>query len=113
MDPNVIKALSELVGPAIAMLVVGLVPISIVFMNRYFKLKTREMELDAELHGREMDLRLRAMEARQGAIESGITALANGMSIGQGRAEQSRALMEPPPAESQPVTPVVRRISEK
>ena len=105
MDPKVVSALAEVIGPAIAILVMGAIPVSIVFMNRYFKLKTREMELDAELHGRELEARLRAVEARQGATESAVTALANSLSI-------NRSLMEPPPdSEAQIEAP--RRIAEK
>jgi hypothetical protein len=95
MDPQVLHSLGEVIGPAIAILVMGAIPISIVFMNKYFKLKTREMELDAELHSRELDARLHAVEARQGATESAITALANGLSIGRS------AMLEPPRAEAQ------------
>jgi hypothetical protein len=93
MDAQLIHSLGEVIGPAIAILVTGAIPISIVFMNRYFKLKTREMELDAELHSRELEARLNAVEARQGATESAITALANGLSIGRS------SMLEPPPAE--------------
>jgi hypothetical protein len=96
MDPQVLHSLGEVIGPAIAILVMGAIPISIVFMNKYFKLKTREMELDAELHSRELDARLHAVEARQGATESAITALANGLSIGRS------SLLEAPPDEARP-----------
>jgi hypothetical protein len=99
----VAKEMAEVIGPALAMLVIGAIPISIVFMTKYFKLKTREMELDAELHGREMESRLRALEARQGGTESAITALANGLSISRGNAEQQRSLMESPPDEAEQV----------
>lgn len=87
-------SLGEVIGPAIAILVMGAIPVSIVFMNRYFKLRTREMELDAELHSRELDARLHAVESRQGATESAITALANSLSIGRS------SMLEPPPAEA-------------
>jgi hypothetical protein len=103
VDPKVVQALAEMIGPSLALLIFGAVPISIVFMNKYFKLKSREMELDAELHGREMESRLRTMEARQGATESAITALANGLSIGRANTGQQRSLMESPPDESEQV----------
>jgi hypothetical protein len=111
MDPNIVKTIAEILGPAIGLFICGAVPVSIIFMTRYFKLRTREMELDAELHGRELDSRLRALESRQGATESAITALANGLSIGRGN-EQHRALMEAPPDET-PQTRPPMRLTEK
>jgi hypothetical protein len=106
MDPAVANSLAEMIGPSIALLVCGAIPISIVFMNKYFKLKTREMELDAELHSREMESRLRAVEARQGATESVINALANTMSAGRA------SLMEPPPDSAEGL-PAPRRTQER
>jgi hypothetical protein len=108
VDPSIAKAIAEVLGPALGLLVLGAIPASLVFMSKYFKLKTREMELDAELHGRELEARLRALESRQGATESAVTALSRGLGVGT----PDRSLFEAPPESSASVLPE-RRMPEK
>jgi hypothetical protein len=110
VDPVIVRGLVEALAPTIAILGVSIIPISIVFMTKYFKLRTREMELDAESHGRELEARLRALESRQGSTESVISALANGMT---GSRELNRGLMEAPPDAPAHSLPAVSRIGEK
>lgn len=110
VDPIIVRGLAEALAPTVAILGISVIPISIVFMSKYFKLRTREMELDAESHGREIEARLRALESRQGSTESMISALANGMKGGQ---ESNRSLMEAPPDAPLHSRPPVARIGEK
>jgi hypothetical protein len=110
VDPIIVRGLAEALAPTVAILGVSIIPISIVFMTKYFKLRTREMELDAESHGRELEARLRALESRQGATESVISTLASGLSNGR---ELNRSLMEAPPDSATVSRPPVARIGEK
>ena len=112
MDPTVAHVLAEAIGPGLAILMIGAIPISLVFITKHFKLKTREMELERELHGKETESRLRTLEARQAAFESALTAIATGISAGQFRNEAPTraALMEPPPAEEGPLAPAPIRV---
>jgi hypothetical protein len=91
MDPTVIKALPEIIGPTIAVLVFGAVPVMLVYMSKHFKLRTKELELEAELHGRDSQARLQAMETRLSAMEGALGSLVQTLSC---RPE----LMQPPDA---------------
>jgi hypothetical protein len=110
VDPIIVRGLAEALAPTVAILGVSVIPISIVFMTKYFKLRTRELELDAESHGRELEARLRALESRQGATESVISTLASGLSNSR---ELNRGLMEAPPDGATASRPPVARIGEK
>ena len=126
MDPIIVRGLAEALAPTVAILGLSVIPISIVFMSKYFKLRTRELELDAESHTRELEGRLRALEARRGATESIISTLASGVASqnraqleepalpATGGARMRGALAEAPPdgaVQSRP--PAVARIAEK
>ena len=80
MDPSVVKALAEAIGPVFGVLACGAIPVAIVFLVKHFKLKTRELELEAELHGRDAQARLQAMETRLGALEGALGSLVQAMS---------------------------------
>lgn len=94
MDPAVIKALSEMIGPFVCISAMGAIPIALVFINKHFKLKTRELELEAELHGRDSLARLQAMETRLFAMEGALGSLATALARPQDRPD----LMQPPDA---------------
>jgi hypothetical protein len=70
------ESVVESVVPVVALLGCAAVPVALVFINKYFKLRTRELELEAELHGRELASRLQSMELRQQAVESALQSLA-------------------------------------
>jgi hypothetical protein len=89
MDPSLAKALSEVLGPFLGLLVLGAIPVALVFLNKHFKLRTRELELEAELHGRDSRARLQATETRLAAMETALISLAQAVS---GRKD----LMQPP-----------------
>jgi hypothetical protein len=95
MDPTVWHGIAEAVAPCMAILALGAIPFSLVFLNKHFKLKTRELELEAELHGRESQSRIRAMETRQAALEGALQQLVNSF--------QHRADLSPPPPRSEPL----------
>ena len=103
MDPASTAALAILVKglvPILGALICLGMPVALVFTLKHFKLRHRELELEAELHGRETQLRLQALEARMGAIESALGALGPARSSVQERT----ALLEPPPVPRQKVT---------
>ena len=100
MDPAQLSIIMHGLGPAIAALGIFAMPVAIIYMIKHFKLRHRELELEAELHGKQTQLRLQALEARMGAIESALGALGPARSSVQERT----ALLEPPPVPRQKVT---------
>ena len=80
MDPSIVKGLAEVIAPVCAVLACGAIPVAIVFLVKHFKLKTRELELEAELHGRDAQARLQAMETRMAALEGALGSLVQAIS---------------------------------
>jgi hypothetical protein len=91
MDPAAFKALSEVFGPFLGVLACGAIPITLVFLTKHFKLRTRELELEAELHGRDAQARLQAMETRLSALDGALSSLVQAIS-------RRHDLMQPPDA---------------
>src|SRR5437763_7255012 len=80
MDPSVAKALTEVLGPFLGVLACGAIPVTLVFLTKHFKLRTRELELEAELHGRDSVARLQALETRLSAMEGALGSLVQAIS---------------------------------
>src|SRR3954471_18839625 len=91
MDPSLAKAVSEVLGPFLGVLACGAIPVTLVFLTKHFKLRTREIELEAELHGRDSQARLQAMETRLAGLEGALGSLVNAVS-------RRSDLMQPPDA---------------
>ncbi len=91
MDPAFVKAISEVLAPVFGVLACGAIPVALVFLSKHFKLRMRELELEAELHGRDSQARLQALETRLSAMEGALSSLVQTMSRQQG-------LMQPPDA---------------
>jgi hypothetical protein len=91
MDPVIVKALPEIIGPTVAVVVFGAIPVMLVYMSKHFKLRTKELELEAELHGRDSQARLQAMETRLSAMEGALGSLVQALS-------RRPELMQPPDA---------------
>ena len=87
MDAALVHALE----PAFGLLALAVIPASIIFIVQHFKLKRRELDLEAELHGRDAQARIQAMETRLSAMEGALSSLVQVM---QRRPE----MMEPPDA---------------
>ena len=71
MDPQSTAALAVLVkglAPVLGALIVLGMPAVIVFTVKHFKLRHRELELEAELHGKQTQIRLASIEARLGTL---------------------------------------------
>ena len=94
MDPVVIRALAEVIGPLGAVLACGAIPVALVYLSKHFKLRTRELELEAELHGRDSQARLQALETRLSAMEGALGSLVQAIS-------RRQDLMQPPDAPQQ------------
>lgn len=80
MDPSIVKALAEVIGPTVAVVACGAIPVALVYISKLFKLRTRELELEAELHTRDSQARLQAMETRLAALEGALGSLVQTMS---------------------------------
>ena len=84
-DANTIRALTEMVAPVMICLILSGSVLGAIFIGKHFKLRAKELELEATLHSREAEARLRAMETRQAAIETALTSL-----IGLAQAQSQR-----------------------
>ncbi len=101
MDPSLVHALAEVIGPLLGLLGVAAIPASLMFITKYFKLKTRELELEAELHGRAAQARIQALETRQAAVESALQSLLQPM-LQRNDLAAHAALLESPPTDARP-----------
>jgi hypothetical protein len=91
MDPALANAATEILGPFLGVLACGAIPVTLIFITKHFKLRTRELELEAELHGRDSQARLQALETRLSAMEGALGSLVQAMS-------RRQDLMQPPDA---------------
>ena len=99
MDPSSLAILLNGLAPVLGALVCLGAPVAIVFTVKHFKLRHRELELEAELHGKQTQARLAALEARLGTLETALGALVRGPAAG---ALQDRlTLLEPPSSSSE------------
>jgi hypothetical protein len=89
MDPTVARALAEAIGPFLGVTALGAIPVALVYLTKMFKLRTKELELEAELHGRESVARIQAIETRLSALEGAIGSLTQVLS-GPDTAEMPR-----------------------
>jgi hypothetical protein len=81
MDPASTAALAILVKglvPVLGVLICLGMPAVIVYTVKHFKLRHRELDLEAELHGKQTQARLAAIEARLGTLETALGALVRG-----------------------------------
>ena len=98
MDPSLAHAIQEVLGPFLGVLAVGSIPVALVFISKHFKLRTRELELEAELHGKDSQARLQALETRLSAMEGALGSLVQAIS-------RRQELMQPPDAPQLPERP--------
>jgi len=91
MAPAFAQAVQEILGPFLGVLALGAIPITLIFISKHFKLRTRELELEAELHGRDSQARLQALETRVSAMEGALGSLVQVIS-------RRQELMQPPEA---------------
>jgi len=97
MTPDMFYALI----PITAILAVFGLPVALVFLGRWFKLREKELQLDLELR-KTMG---QAMEARVRRLESIILALDSDLRAKIGAGAMPRELMEPPPASQESSQP--------
>src|SRR3954463_15175767 len=95
LDPASLKYMAEILVPSIAILATFGMPVAIIWLVKHFKLRNRELDLEAQLHGKELELRLKTLEARQAAIETALTAI-GAKSMEHASLEQRVSLLEPP-----------------
>jgi hypothetical protein len=102
MDPASTAALAILVKglvPVLGALIVLGMPAVIVFTVKHFKLRHRELDLEAELHGKQTQARLAAIEARLGTLETALGALVRGPA--PAALQDRRSLLEGPPSSTE------------
>src|SRR5215470_17891495 len=101
MDPATLTALAEALVPAFGVLVCFGLPVALVLTVKHFKLRHRELDLEAELHGKQTQARLAAIEARLGTLEAAVGALVRGPAT---QLPDRRALLEAPTSASEEPT---------
>jgi hypothetical protein len=99
-DPATLSILLHNLVPIVAIVITFGFPVAIIWVVKHFQYKKRELELEAELHGREMEMRLRTLEARQAAVETALGAL-GGRPLPAPQVEQRMSLLEPPATSSE------------
>jgi len=99
MDPATLTALAEALVPAFGVLVCFGLPVALVFTVKHFKLRHRELDLEAELHGKQTQARLAAIEARLGMLEAALGALVRGPAAEL--PPERLAMLEPPASTSE------------
>jgi hypothetical protein len=100
VDPATLSILLHNLVPILAILLVFGCPVALLWTAKHFQFKKRELELEAELHGREMEMRLRTLEARQAAVETALGAI-GGRPLPAAPVEQRMSLLEPPATSSE------------
>src|SRR5947208_2744111 len=98
MDPAQLSIIAHAAETVLGVLVVLGMPAVIIFTLKHFKLRHRELELEAELHGKQTQARLSSIEARLGVIESALGAIGRNPDLLQ---DQRRAMLEAPSASSE------------
>src|SRR5438067_3247244 len=77
-DTAALAVLMNGLAPVLGALICLGMPVLIVFTVKHFKLRHRELDLEAELHGKQTQARLAAIEARLGTLETALGALVRG-----------------------------------
>ena len=76
MEPNLMLIpLAHALTPVLILLALGLPVVAILISNRYFALRTKELELESGQNTRELVARVNALEMRQGAVEKAVMSL--------------------------------------
>src|SRR5258708_22935764 len=95
MDPALAKAISEVLGPFFGVLACGAIPVTLIYISKHLKLRTRGLELEAELHGRDSQAGLQALETRLFAMEGALGSLVQTLSRRRADAASRRAADHP------------------
>ena len=91
MDPASLSIIARSAETVLGILICLGTPAVIVFTVKHFKLRQRELEPEAELHGNQTQARLDSIEARLGVIESALGVMARNLPVPE---DQRRALEE-------------------
>ena len=71
--------LLRMFGPMFCILGLSLIPLSLMFMHRFFKLKERELELEVKSRDEQRLLRQEALEARLAANEQAVRTIVDAL----------------------------------
>ena len=94
MDTASFAILVKALVPILGVLILLGMPVAFVYTLKHFKLRHRELELEAELHGKQTQARLAAIEARLGTLETALGALVRGPAPAS--LEDRRSFLEAP-----------------
>lgn len=73
--PVMLIPLANALTPVLILLAIGLPIVGIYIANRFFALRTKELELESQHSSRELVARVSALELRQGAVEKAVVSL--------------------------------------
>ena len=99
-DTAALAVLMNGLAPVLGALICLGMPVLIVFTVKHFKLRHRELDLEAELHGKQTQARLAAIEARLGTLETALGALVR-LPAPSSPLNERLSLLEPPPSSSE------------
>src|SRR3979409_1067763 len=103
MDPASLAVLVNGLETILGGLICLGTPVAILFTGKHLNLRHRELDLEAELHGKLTQARLAAIEARLGTLETALGVLVRGPSTTS--LQDRTKLLEPPPACWAPASP--------
>jgi hypothetical protein len=69
MDPLLFPIVNSL-APIFATLAIGGTVVGFFWVGKHYKLREKEIELEAQLHGKQIEAQVRAMEIRLAAMEN-------------------------------------------
>jgi hypothetical protein len=111
MDPAQLSVIAHAAETVLGVFIVLSAPVAFVYTLKHFKLRHREIELEAELHGKQTQARLDSIEARLGVIESALGAISRNPGIledQRARLEERRALLEAPGSSTEAPVPALK-----
>jgi hypothetical protein len=92
MDPASLSVIAHAAETVLGVLICLGAPVAFVYTLKHFKLRHRELELDAELHGRQTQARLDSIERRLGVIESAFSVIGRNPEL----LKEHRSMLEAP-----------------
>jgi hypothetical protein len=100
MDPIAMQKFVMYLVPMVAILATFGTPVAIIWLVKHFNLRHRELDLEAQFHGKELELRLKTIEVRQAAIETALTAIGRAAPVEASSPPQQRVSLLEGPATS-------------
>jgi hypothetical protein len=100
MDPIALQYFAKYMVPLVAILATFGTPVAIIWLFKHFHLRNRELDLESQLHSKELEMRLKTIEVRQAAIETALTAIGRAAPVEASSPLQQRVSLLEGPATS-------------